>query len=505
MLKEKVKNVIFIMLDTLQYNYLGCYGNKVVKTPNFDAFAKENILFENVYSEGLPTIPVRRAIMTGRYTLPFAGWQALTADDTTIADALWGKNVQSCIVFDTPPMRLPKYCYSRGFDNVIFCSGHELDHMTYKDLPEDPTRKAEDFTSASMIYNEKGEMIDDASQALIDEIDCYLKFRKDWKSDADNFVGVVARESIDWIKNKRNKDRSLFLWIDSFDPHEPWDAPSVWEGTDCPYDPDYEGNPLMLAPWTPVEGRITDRECEHIRALYAEKVSLCDKWVGKVIDTLKEEGLYDNSLIIIASDHGQPMGKGEHGHGIMRKCRPWPYEELVHVPLLMRVPEAKPQRISSFVQNVDIGATMMDALGLLENQDTSPIFGVVPVVLEDVQGISLFPLIEGKVDKIREHVISGYCGMSWSIITEDYSYIHWLKRGLNDEQPDIMNKDPYGEEDESIWTCTTGATQDVPEKDELYYRKEDPFQLNNIANKEPEKAKELLQMLKAEISSIKAS
>ena len=95
MSKKQVKNIIFIMLDTLQHNYLGCYGNTKVKTPNLDRFARNGILFENAYSEGLPTVPVRRAIMTGRYTLPFGGWQPLSPDDTTISDILWGRNVQT--------------------------------------------------------------------------------------------------------------------------------------------------------------------------------------------------------------------------------------------------------------------------------------------------------------------------------------------------------------------------------------------------------------------------
>ena len=57
---RKIKNVVLIMLDTLQFNYLGCYGNKVVKTPNIDRLARQGFLFENAYSEGLPTVPVRR-------------------------------------------------------------------------------------------------------------------------------------------------------------------------------------------------------------------------------------------------------------------------------------------------------------------------------------------------------------------------------------------------------------------------------------------------------------
>lgn len=101
--KDNIKNVIFIMLDTLQFNYLGCYGNDVVKTPNLDKFAQNGFLFENAYSEGLPTIPVRRAIMTGRFTLPYSGWRPLTTEDTSITDMLWCREVQTALVYDTPP------------------------------------------------------------------------------------------------------------------------------------------------------------------------------------------------------------------------------------------------------------------------------------------------------------------------------------------------------------------------------------------------------------------
>ena len=136
-----IKNVIFIMLDTLQFNYLGCYGNTNVKTPNLDRFARQGFLFENAYSEGLPTIPVRRAIMTGRFTLPYAGWKPLDLNDTSLTDMLWCREVQTALVYDTPPMRLPKYGYSRGFDFVSFNPGQELDHTSFADVPLDPALK----------------------------------------------------------------------------------------------------------------------------------------------------------------------------------------------------------------------------------------------------------------------------------------------------------------------------------------------------------------------------
>ena len=450
MSKKQVKNIIFIMLDTLQHNYLGCYGN------------------------------------------------------TTISDILWGRNVQTALVYDTPPMRLPKYGYSRGFDYVKFCPGHELDHTVYKDVPPDPGMRPIDYTSHSMVYNEKGALIDDASSALLDEIDCFLRFRQSWRSEDDNYVSVVAREADRWLRDIRIKTRPFLLWVDSFDPHEPWDPPSVWEKKPCPYNPEWKGNPILLAPWTPVEGRITDEECEHVRALYAENIELVDRRIGMLLDSIRDQGLWDETMIIITSDHGQPMGKGEHGHGIMRKCRPWPYEELVHVPLLMHIPGMEGgKRIKSFVQNVDLAPTMLDALDLFgEGMDSGygfPVFGT-----EDMQGQSLLPLIRGEVDKIRDFVIAGYYGMSWSIITEDYSYIHWiLKDASHLDYTSTENPGKETMENEAMWSCTAGAKQEVPDSDELYDRRTDRFQLNNIINEQPEKATELLRMLKLHIGELK--
>ena len=62
------KNVIVVMFDTLQFNYLGCYGNPWIKTPNLDFFASQGVLFENAYTEGLPTIPCRRSMLTATFT-----------------------------------------------------------------------------------------------------------------------------------------------------------------------------------------------------------------------------------------------------------------------------------------------------------------------------------------------------------------------------------------------------------------------------------------------------
>ncbi len=503
--RKKIKNVVMIMMDTLQFNYLGCYGNTTVKTPNLDRLARKSVLFENAYSEGLPTIPVRRALMTGRFTLPYGGWEPLDSEDTTITDILWGKNMQTALVYDTAPMRLAKFGYSRGFDYVDFCPGQELDHTTFADLPLDPALKPEDFTSSSMVWDKDGNLIDEDSEQLLDEIGCFLKQQQHRRTDADNYVARVIKRADYWLKERRDKERPFFLWLDSFDPHEPWDPPSVWKGEPCPYDPDYDGNPIMLAPWTPVKGRITERECEHIRALYMEKITLVDKWVGKILDSIQEQGLMDETLIVAMSDHGQPMGEGKHGHGIMRKSRPWPYEELVHVPLMIHAPGIEGgQRIKGFVQNVDVTATIMDAMGQLDTESGVSDHGMNTFGAEDFQGISLLPMMQGKVDSIRDFAIAGYYGMSWSIITEDYSYVHWLVSEDEKDKADCV-EGADKEMNEDMWTCTAGAKVEMPAHNELYDRRKDPFQLNNIAKDHPEKAEELLQQLKLFVGELRTS
>lgn len=94
---EKFPNLILIVSDTLRADYLGCYGNDKIHTPNLDAFAEESAVFDNAYPESLPTILVRRALHTGRRVYPFnnyyipkwcsvhlPGWQPMNNDEDTI-------------------------------------------------------------------------------------------------------------------------------------------------------------------------------------------------------------------------------------------------------------------------------------------------------------------------------------------------------------------------------------------------------------------------------------
>lgn len=477
-------NVIVIVADTWRFDYLGCYGNDWIQTPHLDRLAAESVVFDHAYAEGCPTIPTRRALMTGRYTLPFRGWGPLLPEDTTLADRLWAMGIRTALITDTAPMHLPGYGYERGFDFVHHVRGQEFDHFYAPEgssLDPDRFHRPAYFPAGS--GQEKTEL--PASRFARQELMDYLPQRQHWRSDEDQMAAQVCRAALDYLE-RRDKKRPFLLWLDCFDPHEPWDPPSVWDpDLVCPYDPDYDGPDIINPVPTYVDGYLTEAELHHIRMLYAEKCTMVDRWLGKVIDRLRTMDLLDDSLIFFLSDHGQPFGSGEHGHGIMRKCRPWPYEELTHIPFMVRLPGATPRRIESFVQTVDLTPTVLDWLGVTE-------------LPPGIQGQSLMPVLEGRTDRVRDFAVTGYHNFSWSIVTPEWSYINWLlDKGTTDSRKLLTM---YGrgrmDEPEGLWTCTPGSVAETPRENELYDRREDPFQLRNLAAEMPDRAAEMHRRLR---------
>ena len=299
--------------------------------------------------------------------------------------------------------------YERGFDYVKFIRGQEADPYIV-----DPNVKV-DLSK----WHYKNYLTEIDKKLFIQ----YLKNRHDWKNEEDHFVAKVMKESMKWLEEqvKSGKRDKLFLWIDSFDPHEPWDPPEEYYKLYAPKE--YNDLPIINPSIGGKEGgfikNFTELEVKHIRAQYAGEVTLVDKWVGIFLEKVKELELWDNSLIIIISDHGEPLGE----HGIIRKVRPWPYEELSRIVLLIKPPlelgEGKGKRIKTFVQTPDLMPTILDILKIpLEKRS---LWSVTP----KIQGKSLLPIITGETEELRDFAIAGHYRMSWSIRNEEYSLYLW--------------------------------------------------------------------------------
>jgi len=459
-------NVIVIMEDSLRKDHLGCYGNRWIRTPNIDRFASEGIIFDSAYAEGLPTIPVRVSLLTGRYTLPFRGWQPMEQMDVPVAEVLWDKGYTTALISDTYHMHKPRMGFARGFDYVQWIRGQETDpYITDPGVEVDLSR----YSGKNWHPAYPGQ----PERLVQRDFEKCLRNTAHWRGEEDQLIAQVLTAGMEWLERQVSGGRRdrLLLWLDSFDPHEPWDPPSPYREMYAV--PDYDG-PLItwgggfIEDWTPAEVR-------HIRAQYAGKVTLCDTWTGRFFERLGDLGLLDNTLIILLSDHGEPLGE----HGIVKKVQPWPYDELSRIPFIVRLPDGEEggKRLDAFVGMPDVMPTCLDFLGVEG-----------PKV---VQGKTVLPLIRGEAEGMSFGV-SGFHGRSQSIRNREWSYYEWLgiqmARSVK-QKPELYRLD----------------RDFTPPKPAKYQRERDQAERENLIDKEPEMAKSLAQQLKKFIEGLSPS
>ena len=418
-------NIIMIMSDSLRQDHLGCYGNDWIETPNIDRLAGESVIFDNAYPEGLPTLPVRSALLTGNYTLTNRFWQQLTPQDVSMTEIFDEYGYISAMITDTYHMFKPNMNFHRGFHVWRWIRGQEAD--AYESKPHQV-----DFNRYT-----KPEMKD---SLIIRNLDQYFRNVQHRKTEEDYFVAQVMTQAAQWLTDNHEVRQPFFLYVDCFDPHEPWDPPAEYAAKYI--DADYKG-PWIINPIFGPRDWMTDEELHHTRMLYAAEVSFVDKWVGYLLDRIQELGLMDNSLILFLSDHGHPHGD----HGQMLKVVDNLYSELLRIPLMIRFPKAEHggKRINAITPVVDIFPTIMQTIGQ-------------PQEAEFVQGKSLLPLISGEVDKNHPYVTMGF------FASED--------RCIRDE----------------TWSYIRRAGD---RENELYHLIDDPKETKNLVNESPDKAKEM--------------
>jgi len=450
-------NVIVIITDSLRVDHVGCYGS-YVKTPNIDRLASEGVKFTHAYSENLPTMPTRRGWWTGKYHFHEAGWQPFTTDDYLLAEILWDQGYNSAFITDVYHMHKPVYNCGRGFDTTVFVRGQEYDPWIV-----DPKIKVN--VDESPIHRLRGGEGREGDNLWRERFEQYLKNCTVRNTEENFYCARTVKEAIRWLEyvTKKQKDK-LFLWVDIFDPHEPWDPPAPY---DRMYkDKNYKGPDLVDPVPGDVEGYLTPEEVQNTKNLYAGEVTFVDKWVGILLDALKDTAIYDNSLIMHTTDHGEPFGE----HGFIRKARPHNYEELIHIPWIMRLPNAVRRgiQIDSIVQTVDMLPTILEALNIrsdkltlkfTEPDQSGKSENIFPQDLVTRQrrqvlgGCNLLPLIDGKIDEVRDIAFGGHHNREWYARTKEWTYLL-----------PIDNSRPP----------------------ELYYKDNDPLEQNNIINEHPE-------------------
>jgi len=414
-------NIVVIVLDSLRADHLGCYGSNV-KTPNIDALAEESALFENAYSENLPTLPCRTAWWTGRHLFTRRGWQPFETDDILLAEVLSVHGFTSALITDTYHMHGQGYNCGRGFDTTSFIRGQEYDPWII-----DPGVSVD----LGKFHRLRGDESDELWKPRFAQ---YLRNASTFKVEEDHCVARVMWEATRWLEHVTASQRdNIFLWVDSFSPHEPWDPPARYRRM---YDPDYTGQELIDPVPGAADGYMTKAEVNHTRGLYAGVVTLADKWVGILLDSLRTSGLYENSLIMITSDHGEPFGE----HGFIRKARPECHEQLVRIPWVVRHPNrvGAGQRFQTFAQPPDLMPTILDAAGFDLDRPTVN-WGASGTGSANLHftGTSLLPVLAGEAESVRDFAVSAYYNQQWSIRTNEWSFL----LPLNDRTaPQLYNR-----------------------------------------------------------------
>jgi len=428
-------NLLLVILDSLRRDHVGCYGNDWIETPSLDAFSKESFIFESAFPESLPTIPVRRAIHTGKRTFPFKnykpvkgdhvkvyGWQPIPEDQTTLAEILRHHGYRTAFITDTYHQFKPSMNFHRGFDEWRWLRGQESDAFN-----SNLAASVEKHLSSSGKGNKK----------LLRK---YLANTAGRREEKDWFAPKVFSEGMRWLRENRSAEK-FFLCVDSFDPHEPWDPPQPYVDL---YDPEYEGKEVITPMYRDWREYLSEDELRHMRALYAGEVTMVDRWFGKLIGVLDELELKENTLIVVISDHGHQLGE----HGFTGKVPRGLYPELMEIPLIIRTPQGEGQgkHVSPLVYNHDIFPTILSFLEL--------------VVPDPPDGIDLKGVMLGESSRTRPYVTSGFNNYSW-ITDEKYTLI---------------------------------CRSDGAEK-ELYDRGKDRKQSKNIVAEEAEEAERLYSLL----------
>jgi arylsulfatase A-like enzyme len=396
-------NVIVIMSDTFRRDNLKCYNQKTpVKTPNLDRFAAESFIFDRAYCASFPTVPNRFDLFTGTHCFVKQDWSPLPFDEIVISQILGEGGFNTALIADTPHIIQHGFNYERGFDNYLWIRGQENDALySFPETVEFPC-------SADKVRAPAVNLIP------------HLRTAAQRKFEEDCFAPRTMTEACRWLEKNYNRG-DFFLWIDTFDPHEPWDSPEYYVDL---YDPGYTGERIIYPKYFPIQ-YFTDEEINHCRAMYYGEVTMVDRWIGRVLEQVDYLGLRDNTAVIFTSDHGILFGE----HGFIGKSFISDeyfetirlYEEIIQVPLIIRMPEQKKQhRVTGLVTSTDLMPTVMEMLDLVDTAReggttliqtlqcgfTQP--GHWTVEIEKLHGISFLTMMDGKKEKIHDMIISSF-------------------------------------------------------------------------------------------------
>jgi arylsulfatase A-like enzyme len=373
---------VMLMFDSLNRHFLSPYGCPWTHTPNFARLARHSATFDRSYVCSMPCMPARRDLHTGRPGFLHRGWGPLEPWDRSVFDELRHQcGVHSHLATD-------HYHYFEDGGANYHCRYDTWE--TFRGQEGDPWIGQVGEVAVPEHLNGKGR-------------------RQDWVNrphmirDADHCQTRTIDAGLRHIERNAGEDNWL-LQIECFDPHEPFFVGREWQ--DLFPSPDAAADPLYDWPEygdAPDDPKLVDQA----RRRYAALLAKCDASLGHVLDSFDRHDLWDDTMLIVWTDHGILLGE----HGLMMKNVMPLYEEIGHTPLFIhdpRHPAADGTRRGALVQPaLDLAPTLCG------------LFGATPP--DTVLGHDLAGTIADDV-RVRDAAIFGYHGGHTNLVTERHLY-----------------------------------------------------------------------------------
>jgi arylsulfatase A-like enzyme len=375
---------VMVMFDSLNRHMLPPYGGDWVKAPNFARLAQRSVTFETSYVCSMPCMPARRDLHTGRPNFLHRAWGPLEPFDDSMPEMLKQAGVYTHLSTDHTHYFEdggPNYhCRYRTWD---YHRGQEGD--PWMGQVADPDYHNRSNRNAGRDEHNRQDVIN-----------------RQWlTTEADQPQTKTFDAGVDFIR-RNHQDDKWFLQIETFDPHEPFFTQQHYQDL---YEKGYRG---PIADW-PAYAKVSQPpdEVQHLRNQYAALMTMCDRNLGRVLDVFDELNLWDDTMLIVWTDHGFLLSE----HDWWGKIRMPFYEELARTPFFVWDPRSRKagERRKALVQpSIDLAPTLLEYFGVA----TTPF----------MTGKSLAPVIENDTP-IREAGIFGVIGSQVNVTDGRYVYM----------------------------------------------------------------------------------
>ena len=377
------RNAIVVLLDSLNRHLLGSYGGSEFDTPNLDRVARRALRFERHFAGSLPCMPARHDLLCGAWDFLWRPWGSIEIWEEPLTACLRDVGVVTKLVSDHPHLfETGGENYHAAFTAWDYQRGHE----------SDPWQTRPDPTWVGAPSFGRG------------VADVYTRSRGYFRDESDFPGPRTMAAAAEWLDRHGPHHDRFLLFVDEFDPHEPFDTPEPYASM---YDDGWDGPHLIWPPYARAaveRGVLTPREAHQVRACYGGKLTMIDRWLGRLLDVVDRHDLWADTAVIICTDHGHFLGERD----IWGKPPVPLFEPIGHLPLLVAWPGVEPGPVTALTTTVDLHATLLELFGAAATHRT--------------HGRSLVPLITGAARSVRDHVLAGVWGREVHLVDGDRKY-----------------------------------------------------------------------------------